>query len=146
MEKSGLSVKKSLVPSLIFFFNYLLTSLLECISLINLNWQHTQKARKNAKPLFLFLKGGGFYMNLGGPYCLLFTGLPRSTWDDFPLPSSTPYSVCLYGSCLCQDRIKGWGMLGLREMGLFLVEGLIEQELMKASPLPPKLSVSIGTS
>lgn len=37
-------------------------------------------------------------------------------------------------------------MLGLREMGLFLVEGLIEQELMKASPPPPKLSVSLGTS
>ena len=36
-------------------------------------------------------------------------------------------------------------MLGLREMGLFLVEGLIEQELMKAPP-PPKLSVSLGTS
>ena len=36
-------------------------------------------------------------------------------------------------------------MLGLREMGLFLVEGLIEQELMKAPP-SPKLSVSLGTS
>jgi len=30
-------------------------------------------------------------------------------------------------------------MLGLREMGLFLVEGLIEQELMKASPPAPKI-------
>ena len=37
-------------------------------------------------------------------------------------------------------------MLGLREMGLFLVEGLIEQELMKAFFFCQKLSVSLGTS
>lgn len=36
-------------------------------------------------------------------------------------------------------------MLGLREMDLFLVEGLIEQELMRAF-FPPKLSVSLGIS
>lgn len=64
---------------------------------------------------------------------------------DSHCPAAFLYSVCLYGSRLCQDRIRGWGMLGLREMGLFLVEGLIEQELMKAPP-SPKLSVSLGTS
>ena len=50
-------------------------------------------------------------------YCLLACqGVPEM---DSHCPAAFLYSVCLYGSCLCQDRIRGWGMLGLREMVLW---------------------------
>lgn len=131
-EKSGLSVKKSLViPDL---FNYLLTLLLECISLINLNWQHRQKARKKMQNLLLFLllKGEGFIWILEAHtiYCLLACqGVPEM---DFPLPSSIPLLCMSVWFMFVSRQGKRWVMLDLREMGLFLVGGLIEQELMKA--------------
>lgn len=61
-QKGEIRIKcKRKVWSIPDLFNYLLTLLLECISLINLNWQHRQKAEENAKPLlFLLLKGEGF--------------------------------------------------------------------------------------
>lgn len=72
-------------------------------------------------------------MNLGRPilFIVYWPAKEYLRWTSH-CPAAFLYSVCLYGSCLCQDRVRGWDMLDLREMGLFLVGGLIEQELMKA--------------
>ena len=39
---------------------------------------------------------------------------------DSHCPAAFLYSVCLYGSCLCQDRIRGWGILDKAVHEIFL--------------------------